>query len=178
MAIKRMNGQKTTLWFIKASVYPSGPPATLSLATLSAAITGTNMINITDAVQQGYTLSATDSDTQDAKSVGDYGNAQARGAGNFEASIDIFRENDPVTNTTSDYLLAYNLFKAGRVDGYLMKRFGYAKTVALAVAQKVSIFQVTSDYPTDIPGEGGGPVGMHIPFAQQGWMLLNEPIVA
>ncbi len=175
--VKKMNGQRTTLWWVKSTVWAT-PPTTLSLATMSAAITGTNMINITDAVQAGYTLNATDSDVQDAKSVGDYGNAKARGAGNFEAELTFFRENDPVTNTTSDYLAAFNLFKAGRVDGYLVKRIGYAKTVALATGQRLSVFRVTSDYPTDIPGEGGGPVGFRVPFGQQGWMLLNEAVVA
>ena|SRR6478609_4810037 len=174
----KMIGQKSAIWWIPESVYASGPPATLSLATLSAAITANTMVNLTPAIAQGYTLNPTDSDTEDAKSVADSGNAQSRGAYNFEANIPFFREDDPTTNTTSIFLKAYTLFKSGHVYGYLAQRIGYPYNTALAVGQKLSVYHVCSDYPRDErAGDAGGPILFRVPFGQQGWMVKHQAIV-
>jgi hypothetical protein len=175
--VTKMLGQKTTIWWAKPALWAT-PPATLSLAAMAAAITANNMINFTPAIETGYTLNPTDSDTDDSKSVASSGNGAVRGAYNFEADLTFYREKDPVTNTTSLFEKAYQLFKTRGTYGYWVQRLGKAQSAALAVGDLLSVYYVASDYPKDVESDSGGPIRLEAKFGQQGWMVQHKAVVA
>jgi hypothetical protein len=159
----KMMSPNTTIWWIPLA------GVTNYLAPTAAQVTaGTN---ISGAIVTGYTLGATDSDTDDSKTIIDEGNVVTPTFGNYEANISFFREG--VGDTATIFTTAYNLFKSGRVEGWLVSRHGYKSTVAPAATQLVSIFRVYSDFAQDIEGEGGAPIQFTVPFKPQGQMAVN-----
>lgn len=164
----KMMSPNTTIWWIPLSgiVDYTAPTA----AEITAGI------NLSAAIVTGYTLAATDSDTDDSKTIVDEGNVQTPTFGNYEASLSFYR--DGVGDTPTVFSTAYDLFAAGRIEGWLVSRHGYKHTVAPAAAQLVSLFRVTSDYHQDVEGDGGAPIQATIPFKPNGQMALNVPIAA
>lgn len=128
-------------------------------------------VNISAAIVTGYTLAATDSDTDDSKTIVDEGNVSTYTFGNYEANISFFR--DAIGDAPTVFTTAVNLFKAGRVEGWLVSRHGYKSTVAPASGQIVSVFRVISDYTQDVEGDGGAPIQFTVPFKPQGQMAVN-----
>lgn len=172
----KMMSPNTTIWFVKST--GTYNPVAPSAAALAADITSGAAINLSAAIAAGYTLNATASDTDDSKTIVDEANSQSRGNGNYEAELPFFMEDDPTTNTTSPFLIAYNLFKDGRVAGTLVKRLGYKSTVAQAAAQEVSNFGVLSKEPRITESDAGGPISFVVSFHPQGQMLVNEALAA
>lgn len=147
-------------------------PAKPTVAELNAGI------NISCAIQTGYTLGFTDSDTDDSKTICDEGNVQNRGFANYEASLTAFRDPIDVTNTTV-FTTFRDLFKDGRVEGYLVSRQGKKAAMPYVAEDYISIFKVTSDYMQESGGESGGPVTVTVPFGQQGVAYANvHPVAA
>lgn len=166
----------TTIWWVDATgtFLPTAPDASNLVADLGAG----KAVNLSAAVATGYTLNATASDTDNSKTIVDEGNSQSRGNGNYTASIPFFREADPVTNTDSVFLAAYNLFKTKGANGTLVKRLGFKYTVAPAAGQLVSVYTVLADNPRDEESNAGGPIQFLVPFFPQGYMKVNVALVA
>jgi hypothetical protein len=164
----KMMSPNTTIWWVPDNV--NWNPAAPSAALLTAAR------NISCAVVSGYTLNATDSDTDDSTSICDGANVELPTYYNYEANITFFRDAD-VAATTSDYAKAFGFFKDGRASGWLVRRLGYLSSVAAAATQTVSSYKVISDYPQDVV-EDGGPIEFTVPFLPQGAMDLNRALVA
>lgn len=164
----KMMSPNTTIWWVPESA--SYNPVLPSAALLTAAR------NISCAVVSGYTLNATDSDTDDSTSICDGANVDVPTFYNYEANITFFRDAD-MTATTSDFAKAFAFFKQGKQSGWLVRRVGYLSSVAAAVGQKVSSYKVMSDNPQDVV-EDGGPIQYTVPFLPQGNMALNTTLVA
>lgn len=164
----KMMSPNTTIWWIPdAIVYNPDAP---SAAILTAAR------NISCAIVSGYSLNATDSDTDDSTSICDGANNGVPTFYNYEANITFFRDAD-VAATTSDYAKAFAFFKQGKQAGWLVRRVGYLSSVAAASGQKVSSYKVISDNPQDAV-QDGGPVEYAVPFLPQGKMSLTTALVA
>ena len=162
----KMMSPNTTIWWV--------PLAGISnyLAPTAAEITaGTNL---SAAIVTGYTLGATDSDTDDSKTIVDEGNVQTPTFGNYEANLSFYR--DGIGDTPTIFTTAFNLFKAGRVEGWLVSRHGFKSTVAATAAQLVSIYRVYSDFGQTIEGDGGAPIQFTVPFKSQGQFATNIPL--
>lgn len=162
----KMMSPNTTIWWVPLAGITN--PAAPTAAQITA---GTN---ISAAIVTGYTLGATDSDTDDSKTIVDEGNVSTPTFGNYEANISFFR--DGIGDAPTIFTTAYNLFKDGRVEGWLVSRHGYKATVAPAATQLVSVFRVMSDFTQDVEGDGGAPIQFTVPFKPQGQMAINVPI--
>jgi hypothetical protein len=176
----KMMSPNTTIWFVKAThtTAPTFVASAPDASQLAADLVSGAAINLSEAIATGYTLGATASDTDDSKTIVDEANSQSRGNGNYEAELPFYLEDDVATNTTSPFEIAYQLFKDGRVAGTLVKRQGYKYTVAPAAGQDVSTFSVLSIEPRVTESDAGGPISFVVPFMAQGYMLVNEALVA
>lgn len=164
----KMMSPNTTIWWVPLAGITNHLAPTV--AQINA---GTN---ISAAIVTGYTLGATDSDTDDSKTIVDEGNVTTPTFGNYEANISFFR--DGIGDTATIFTTAYNLFKSGRVEGWLVSRHGLKSTAAVAALQLVSVFRVISDFGQDIEGDGGAPIQFTVPFKPQGQMAINVPVAA
>lgn len=164
----KMMSPNTTIWWVPLAGITNHLAPTVAQVTAGT--------NISAAIVTGYTLGATDSDTDDSKTIVDEGNVTTPTFGNYEANISFFR--DGIGDTATIFTTAYNLFKSGRVEGWLVSRHGFKNTVAPAAAQLVSVFRVISDFGQDIEGDGGAPIQFTVPFRPQGQMAINVPIAA
>lgn len=160
----KMMSPNTTIWWIPLAgiVNPLNP----TIAEINA---GTN---ISCAIVTGFTLGATDSDTDDSKSICDDSNVQTPTFDNYEANLSFFRSD--LVAVTAVYNTAFNLFKTDRVEGYLVSRHGKASTLPLVATDIISLFRVISDAPQDVEGDGGAPIQFTVPFLPQGVLLLNK----
>lgn len=159
----KMMSPNTTIWWV--------PLAGITNYLAPTAVQVNAGTNISAAIVTGYTLAATDSDTDDSKTIVDEGNVTTPTFGNYEASLSFFR--DGIGDTATIFTTAYNLFKAGRVEGWLVSRHGYKSTTTAAATQLVSVFRVFSDYAQDVEGDGGAPIQFTVPFKPQGQFALN-----
>lgn len=132
--------------------------------------------NISCAIVTGYTLGFTDSDTDDSKTICDEGNVQNRGFANYEANLAIYR--DPLGANPTVFSTTRDIFKDGRVEGWLMVRHGFKSGKEYALGQNYSLFKVMSDFVRTTAADKGGPVQVEIPFMQQGEAYGNAKIVA
>lgn len=182
MAETKLIGARTALWFVKMSAVDTVAnlrAGVLALDDFQAELASNDILNLTPAIEVGYTLNATESDRISSTAVSDEGNAFSIGLGNFEANMTFFREADPVANTTSVYEKAYQLFKGGNVFGFWIKRIGKRWNEALAVGDVYSAFEVQSELNlTDQDDEKGGPIKLPVPFGAQDTMLINKTVIA
>jgi len=164
----KMMSPNTTIWWV---------PLIGIVNYLAPKVTELNAgSNISAAIVTGFTLAATDSDTDDSKTIVDEGNVATPTFGNYEANLSFFR--DATGDAATVFSTAAALFTAGRVEGWLVSRHGYKSTVAPAVGHIVSVFRVMSDYHHDVEGDGGAPIQVEVPFRPQGQMQLNVALVA
>lgn len=131
--------------------------------------------NLSPAIVTGYTLGSTKSDVDNSKDITQEGDVETPTFGNYEGNLTFFRSD--LVSVTAAYKAAYDLFKVGRSEGYLVHRIGYKNSVPFAAAQKVSIYSFTADYPRDIEGEGGASVQFNVPFIPLGFKRLNKALV-
>ncbi len=173
----KMMSPNTSIFWVKpdATFQPFG---TKSAAAFITDLAAGKIVNLSAAIATGYTLNATDSDTDDSKTIVDEANASSRGNGNYEAELPFYLEADKVTNTDSEFLIAYALFKTKGQYGTLIKRLGYKYTAAVAATQIFSAYAVRSRAPRTTAGDAGGPISFTVPFAPQAQMDLNKPFAA
>lgn len=162
----KMMSPNTTIWWVPLAGIAN--PASPTVAEINA---GTN---ISCAIVTGYTLGATDSDTDDSKSICDDANVLTPTFDNYEANLSFFRSD--LVAVTAVYDTAFNLFKVDRVEGYLVSRHGKVSTALAATGDIVSVFRVISDAPQDVEGDGGAPIQFTVPFLPQGVVTINKTL--
>jgi hypothetical protein len=173
----KMMAPNTSIFWVQpdATFQPFG---TKSAAAFLTDLAAGKIINLSPAIAVGYTLNATDSDTDDSKTIVDEANSSSRGNGNYEAELPFYMEGDRVANPDSEFLVAYTLFKVKGQVGTLLKRFGYKYATPVAATQIFSAYAVRSRTPRTTAGDAGGPISFTVPFAPQGRMDLNKPFAA
>jgi hypothetical protein len=162
----KMMSPNTTIWWI-----PLAGIANYLAPTVAEITAG---VNISAGIVTGFTLGATDSDTDDSKTIVDEGNVSTPTFGNYEASLSFFR--DATGDAATVFTTATALFTGGRVEGWLVSRHGYKSTVAAATTQLVSVYGVISDFYQDVEGDGGSPIQITVPFKPTGKMVLNKAL--
>jgi hypothetical protein len=115
-------------------------------------------LNLTDAIAwDGTTFpTASESNDIDDRSLLDKGNATSRGFAQWEAVLNFFYPKNPLSATT-DNAKAFQFFRGGRVEHYVITRVlqGTEGVLSPAVAgQDISVFKFVSDQTaTDTEGE-------------------------
>jgi len=170
----KMLAPNTTIWFVKA--VGTFNPLVPTVAALLVDIGASTAINLSAAIASGYTLNPTDSDTDDSKTIVDETNTSSRGAANYECTLPFYREADIVANPTSDFQIAWELFKTKGVYGTVLRRVGKKYLTAPVAADLIDIFTVLSDNARDIEADSGGPYQFEVPFFSQGYVNMNEPL--
>jgi hypothetical protein len=150
-------------WVLDAQMTPSqaaAPP----LSVLNRATT----VDLSPAISwQDFALGATDSDDVEDRGITDPGNAVTRGFANFEGTLSFFRDANP-TDSTSDFVKAWQTFKVPRTYGYLVMRVAEKKwSDAWAVGDRVSVFRFVADSIVD-DTEGDDAVKFTVTFLPQG----------
>lgn len=164
--MSKMMNPNTTIWWV-----PVAGIADIENITPAELTAG---INLSPAIATGFTLAATDSDTDDSKTIVDEANVQTRTFGNYEGTLPFFRSD--LTKVTEAFDTAHDLFSAGRVEGYLVSRYGKKYNVAPATGDTVSAFHFISDYGRTNEGDGGAPIQFEVPFLPQGNMSVNQTL--
>ena len=169
--MSKMLAPNTTIWWVPDSAgwNPAAPDHTLL----------TDARNISCAIDNGYKLGPTKSETDKSKSICENANSETRVAFNYEGSLTFFREGD-LTNNTSAYAKAFAFFKDGTKNGlnlgYLVRRTGYKNTVAAAAGQEVESFYFAPDNPMDEVADKT-TIKYTVTFKQQGVMDLFTALV-
>lgn len=153
-----------------AWVLDSAMTAAQAAAPTEAILNGAGTVDLSPAVAwQDWSLGATDSDDVDDRGITDPGNAVTRGFANFEATLSFFRDANP-TDTTSDYVKAFQTFRTPRTYGYLVLRVAEKKwNEPFAAGDRVSVFRFVADAITD-DVEGDDSVKFTVNFLPQGVM--------
>ena len=179
----KMLSPNTTIWWVAADGVDNTDDlfkaATYTGATAKA-------VDISCAIAAGMTLGATDSDTDDSRSICDSGNAKTPTIANYEASLTFFREEiakgQKAAGNKSVYDKAFQLFKRGTLDGlkegYLVQRIGFRQGTPVEAGMELSVFKVVPDNPKDEIGDGDKPIQFTVPFLPQGFMELNKAVTA
>ena len=164
----KMMSPNTTIWWV-----PFAGIANYLAPTVAEITAG---INLSAAIVTGYTLAATDSDTDDSKTIVDEGNVQTPTFGNYEASLSFFRDGigDAATAYSPRPMTCSRLavLKAG-----WSPVTATSPPIAAATTQLVSVFGVVSDYHQVVEGDGGSPIQTTVPFKPTGKMALNVALV-
>ena len=179
----KMLSPNTTIWWVSADgITNTGDLFKVATYTGGSA----KAVDISCAIAAGMTLGATDSDTDDSRSICDSGNAKTPTVSNYEASLTFFREaiaaGQKAAGNTSVYDKAFQLFKRGVLDGlnegYLVQRIGFRQGTPVEAGMEISVFKVVADNPKDELGDGDKPIQFTVPFLPQGYMELNKAVAA
>lgn len=158
----------TTYWWVpQASI--TNPDA------ISAAIL-TSALNISTGVVASTRIGATASDTVSEKAITDVANVVVPTIGNYEGTLVIFRDYTASAPSATDPLTKI-ADKAG-VTGWIVRRTGYASTVAAATTQEVEAYLFMTDNPQTSSGQGDGFLKATIPLLQQGIFRTKTALVA
>jgi hypothetical protein len=124
--------------------------------------------NISCAIVDPYTLGWTDRDTDDSASICDDSNVETPTRKNYEGNLSLFRDAD-LTDATSVFNIAVELFKVPLQAGYLVQRVGKNPNdfPMAADGDEVSVFQFLSGDP-NIVKDNNAPVQAQIRFYAQG----------
>jgi len=130
-------------------------------------------VNLSLAIAaDGTDVTASDSSDITDRSIVDRGNAVEPGFDQYAAALTLFRPKD-MTDTLDKYVIAYNLFKAGQVSGFIVKRrLQSVYDAVAAVGQMVSVFKVMSDH-TEDDTAGEDSVKMLVKFLPRGAVAIN-----
>ena len=174
MAYKMMS-PNTTIWWVPLAGLTT--PATPKSTEINA---GTNM---SLSIETGYTLGATDPETDSSRSIADEGTVETPTIGNYAGSFTFFRDDigtgtNVAPNPTTIYTTVFNLFKAGRVTGWVVSRHGKKYTAAAATGDIVSVYKFTSDFYKTLDGDKGTPIRYQVTMLPQGEFYLNVATVA
>lgn len=166
MAEQRLNTPATTIIAIpKAGVVD---PTNITVAEINAGL------NISCAIAEGYTLNATDSDTDDTRSICDDGNVENMTDENYEGNLTLFIDNNSAT-ALSVFNIACNFF-ANPVEWIAVKRVSAKPASAIvATGDIVSWFAFESDH-IQITDEKGTPKQAVVPQIPSGTMVLRKTL--
>lgn len=144
----------TTYWWVAGTTKPTAATAVTAGA------------NISQYVVASTRVGPTASDTVNEKSITDTSNCVVPIIGNYEGMLVLHRDLTSGAPTSNDPLTTIGATSG--VVGWLVKRVGYASTVAAAAGQKVDMFLFMTDTPQKSGGEGDGYLKVTIPLLQQG----------
>jgi hypothetical protein len=174
MSYKMVNPNTRIDWIPVAGLTtPSVPKASeLNLGT-----------RISGALETGYTLKFSDSDTDPSKTVEDEGNVETPTLKNYEGKLTFFQ--DDIGTGTQDaplpatvFTTVNDLFKVAYVEGWLVSRYGRKAAVPYAALDKVSVFRFKNDVRRHMEGEPGTPTRIEVEFFPQGEAYPNVVCVA
>lgn len=131
--------------------------------------------NISCAIEDSYTLNMTDSDADDSISICDVGDVQTPTFYNYEASLDGFRDEDLTYDGV--YNLFFDLFKNKDVPYFLIKRIGKPQDEPFVVGDIVSLYEVVTDNPVDLVGDGE-MIRLGARFKATGNLNINYSVAA
>lgn len=158
---QKMLPPNVTVWWV---------PATPGIADIDAPdATEINAgTNISCAIVDPYTLGWTDRDTDDSASICDDSNVETPTRKNYEGNLNLFRDAN-LTDNTSVFNTAVNLFKTPLQPGFLVQRVGKnPNTFPMAAdGDEVSVFEFLSGDP-NIVKDNNAPVQAQIRFYAQG----------
>lgn len=128
-------------------------------------------LNISAAVQTGYTLGATDSGTDTSKTVADEGNVETRTIKNYEGTLTAFR--DPLDVAPTVFTDFYNLFKVSHAEHWIGTRHGKKFNAPYAAGDIVSIYRFKNDPMREMEADDNGPMTVEVEFLPQGEFFQN-----
>ena len=163
--MKRMSG-KTLIFWVEALNYD---PLAPSVALLTPAR------DISCAIATGYTLNPTKSQVNTKQTICDDAEVETPVSYNYEGNLTFFREGD-MADSTSAFARAFDFFGTERKAGWLVRRSGIARSIPLAVGQKVDSFKFVNDVYQDADDEE--LIMFQTKFLQQGHMELDKALVA
>jgi len=163
--MKRMSGKTLIFWVEDAAYDPLLP----SKALLTSAR------DISCSIATGYTLNPTKSDVNTKQTICDETEVETPVRYNYEGNLTFFREGD-MADSVSAFARAFAFFGTERKEGWLVRRSGIARSIPLAVGQKVDSFQFVNDVYQDAEDEE--LIMFQIKFLQQGTMELDKALVA
>ena len=162
--MKRMSGKTLIHWVEDAAYNPLLP----SLALLTSAT------DISCSIATGYTLNPAKSTVNTKGTICDETEVETPISYNYEGNLTFFREGD-LADSVSAFARAFAFFGTERKSGYLVRRSGIARSIPLAVGQKVDSFKFINDVYQDAEDEE--LIMFTIKFLQQGNMKLDTAIV-
>lgn len=172
--------RRTVYWVPEANV--STTADLFKAATYAQSGGSPKAINISCAIEPGYSLGPTESTIDESKTICDEANVETPIQENFEASLTFYREaitgEAPGDATTYDKV--FNLFKRGWKDGhiigYIVHRIGWKSDHPMTAGNIVSAYKVLADHPRDSEYDGTASERYTVTFRPQGWMELNMPL--
>lgn len=159
------------------TIWAAYPEAFEDIENIKASeLANTAMVfNISCAIEEGYTLGQTSSDTDDSRTICDEGDVATPTFFNYEASIDTFRA--PTLTEAGVFNLAYRLFKHKGIPFTLVLRVGYKNDFSAAADQRYFAFGVETDNPVDLVDDVTNV--MHgARFKPTGDIAINRKMVA
>src|SRR5665648_340816 len=132
----------TTYWWVAGETEPT------------TAILVTAGTNIAADVIATTKVGPVSSDTVSEKTITDTSNAVVPIIGNYEGNLVMVRDLTAGAPTANDALISIGAVSG--IVGWLVKRVGFASTVAAAATQKVDRFKFMTDTPQKSGGEGDG----------------------
>lgn len=170
--VKAFSNGNVSVWWI-----PNGGIANVSAPTPAEINAG---VPLSVAISwENFELGTSDSDDIDDRGLMDVGNNTTRGAAQFAATLAFFRPMDP-TDTTSDYVKAWEAFRIPRASGYLAIRVlqNVTGTQSPAVAgDDISIYKFIADAVTD-DTEGDDSVKFEVNFMPQGDLAVYTKVAS
>ncbi len=143
--------------------------------TLTEITSATKVFNISPAVTDDYTLNMTDSDSDSSLAIVDNADVQTPTYYNYEASLDVFRDENPAADSV--YNKAAALFANADVKYYLIKRVGKPHDAAFEAGDEVSVYGVKTDFPVDLVGDGE-MIRLGARFLTTGEVVVNTTVGA
>ena len=158
----------TTYWWVVAS------DITNAAAVSAAKLASTN--NISAYVVSSTKVAPAASDTISEKSITDVANCVTPVTGNYEGTLVAFRDFTAGVPTATDVLTT--VAGTAGVAGWVVRRTGFASTVAAAAGQIVEVYKFMTDNPQPSAGSGEGYIKATIPLLPQGVFNTASTLVA
>ena len=157
-------------------------PTAAALNVYQAIVTGTPTAggaggNISCAVLDDLNLGLTSSDTSNVKTVCSKGNSEDPTFYNFDAELNILRDEDQVA--AGLFNLARDLFRAADAPYFIVHRVkgGKDSSETFAIGDEVDIYYVWTDHP--VPGFGDGDeLTVNVTLIPKGIVNVGYTLVA
>ena len=158
----------TTYWWLPAA-------SITNVAAISAALL-TSTANISAYVVASTKVGPASSDTISEKSITDVANCVVPVVGNYEGTLVAFRDFTAGVPSATDVLTT--VANTAGVAGWIVRRQGFASSVAAALGQIVEAYKVMTDNPQPSAGSGDGYIKTTIPLLPQGVFSTASTLVA
>ena len=153
-------------------VWVSGDAGITNVAAPSAAAANAGK-DISPFVVTSTTVGPTASDTVNERAVTDTSNAVVPTIGNYEGTLNLFRDYTDGAPSTEDLL---ETFVDGEV-GFLIRRLGKPASDQFAAGDVVEVYKFRADNPQPQGGAGDGYLKLTVPLLQQGLFKVNAVVV-